>query len=69
VKEIHLTRPGWEGILRVDLHQPIKSEALDLLGWVLARTPDPWVTLEVEESPEETPAAQLFLLRHFLAAR
>jgi uncharacterized protein (UPF0276 family) len=69
VKEIHLTRPGWEGTQRVDLHQPIETEDLELLSWVLDHTPDPWVTLEVEELPEETLTAQLALLRKFLAAR
>ncbi len=69
VREIHLTRPGWQGDQRVDLHQPIQADDLELLGWTLDRTPAPWVTLEVGELEEAVLIDQLATLRRFLADR
>lgn len=68
VREIHVTRPGWQGNQRVDLHQPLESDDWPLLGWVLDRTPVEAVTLEVEELPAETLIAQVAILREFLKA-
>ena len=36
----------------VDLHQPVQADDLEILDWVLSRTPEPYVTLEVEDLPE-----------------
>ena len=69
VREIHFTRPGWQGDQRVDLHQPVEADDIALLGWTLDHTPDPWVTLEVGEMPEAQMIEQLAALRRFLAER
>jgi hypothetical protein len=52
----------------VDLHQPIDTQELDLLGWLLERTPVEAVTLEVEQIPAPFLHQQLALLRRFLSA-
>ena len=69
VKEVHFTRPGWQGDQMVDLHQPVQEDDLEILGWVLDHTPEPYVTLEVGELPEATVVEQLALMRRFLTAR
>lgn len=69
VREIHFTRPGWQGDQRVDLHRPVEQDDLDSLGWVLERTPTRAVTLEVEELPREKLIEQLALMRRFLDGR
>jgi uncharacterized protein (UPF0276 family) len=53
----------------VDLHQPVQQDDLDILDWVLSHTPDPYVTLEVEELPEDVVIDQLALMRRFLVER
>jgi uncharacterized protein (UPF0276 family) len=70
VREIHITRPGWIGNERIDLHQPLKTEDFVLLGWVLDRTPAEAVTLEIDASIDEaTLQEQIRLMREFLAKR
>jgi len=64
-REIHFTRPGWQGDQRVDLHGAVEQDDLELLGWVLERTPTEAVTLEVDELPVEVLRAQLALMRGF----
>jgi len=69
-REIHVTRPGWEGDQRVDLHQPLLPEDLPLLGWVLDHAPIEAVTVEIEESIDEaTLFDQIALMRQFLKDR
>jgi uncharacterized protein (UPF0276 family) len=68
VREIHVTRPGWQGDQMVDLHQPVQADDLEILDWVLKHTPNPYVTLEVEELPEATVLEQVALMRRFLNA-
>jgi uncharacterized protein (UPF0276 family) len=67
VREIHFTRPGWQGSERVDLHQPVQQDDLDVLAWVLERTPTEAVTLEVGDLPRDVLVDQLALMRRFLA--
>jgi uncharacterized protein (UPF0276 family) len=67
VREIHFTRPGWQGDQRVDLHSPIQADDLEILAWTLARTPVEAVTLEVEDLPREVLIDQLALMRRALA--
>jgi len=69
VREVHFTRPGWQGDQMVDLHQPVQADDLEILDWVLDHTPEPYVTLEVEELPEGTVTQQLALMRQFLKNR
>jgi len=69
VREVHFTRPGWQGDQMVDLHQPVQQDDLEILDWVLDNTPEPYVTLEVEELPEDVVLRQLALMREFLAKR
>jgi uncharacterized protein (UPF0276 family) len=74
VREVHLNRPGWEdlpggGKQRVDLHQPLEPEDLDLLGWVLDNTPAEAVTIEIEEIPADGLIAQVAMMREFLDKR
>ena len=69
IREIHFTRPGWQGEERVDLHQPVQQDDLDLLDWVLDRTPTEAVTLEVEDLPRDVLLDQIALMRNFLANR
>lgn len=69
VHEIHVTRSGWQHAQRVDLHQPLEPGDLDLLGWVLERTPTEAVTLEVEELPPALLTSQIAMMRQFLAGR
>ena len=70
VREIHITRPGWHGDQRVDLHQPLQAEDFDLLAWVLERTPAEAVTIEVDASIDEAALeSQIKLMRGFLEKR
>ncbi len=69
VREIHFTRPGWQGDQMVDLHQPVQADDLEILDWVLDRTPEPYVTLEVDELPEQVVLDQVALMRQFLKGR
>jgi uncharacterized protein (UPF0276 family) len=69
VREIHFNRPGWIRGERVDLHQPVCRDDLDVLAWVLERTPAEAVTLEIEETDEETLVKQVAMMQDFLAAR
>lgn len=69
VREVHFTRPGWQRDQMVDLHQPVQADDLEILDWVLDHTPQPYVTLEVEELPEDTVLQQLALMRQFLKNR
>jgi uncharacterized protein (UPF0276 family) len=66
VREIHITRPGWQKAQMVDLHQPLEADDLDLLAWVIERTPVEAVTLEVKELPALLLTEQLAMLREFL---
>jgi len=69
VVKIHFTRPGWQGDQRVDLHQPVEADDIELLSWVLDRTPNPYVTLECGDMPESQMIEQLATLRKLLADR
>ena len=69
VREIHFNRPGWEGDQRVDLHQPVQDDDLEILDWVLDHTPDPYVTLEISEEPEAVVLEQVARMRRFLDGR
>jgi uncharacterized protein (UPF0276 family) len=70
VREIHVTRPGWQGDQMVDLHQPLRPDDLDFLGWVLDNTPAEAVTLEVDHTIDrQTLQVQLDTMRNFLRAR
>jgi uncharacterized protein (UPF0276 family) len=70
VREVHVTRPGWQGDQRVDLHQPLLPEDLPLLDWVLDHAPVEAVTVEIDHTIDE---ATLFdhigLMRQFLNNR
>lgn len=66
VREIHVTRPSWEGSQMVDLHSPLQTEDLDLLGWVLDHTPVEAVTIELDEAPQATIIEQIDMMRLFL---
>ncbi len=69
-REVHVTRPGWQGTQRVDLHQPLLPEDLPLLGWVLDHAPIEAVTIEIENSiGESTLFDQIALMRQFLKNR
>jgi uncharacterized protein (UPF0276 family) len=69
-REVHVTRPGWQGDQRVDLHQPLLPEDLPLLGWVLDHAPIEAVTVEIEHTIDEaTLADQIALMRQFLKDR
>lgn len=69
VREVHFNRPGWQNGQRVDLHQPVCTDDLEWLGWVLDRTPAEAVTLEIEEVDEPTLIAQIDRMREFLEGR
>lgn len=70
IREIHVTRPGWQGNQRVDLHQPLLAEDLDLLGWVVDRTPVEAITIEVDHTiDQDTLKAQIELVRGWMAQR
>ena len=66
VREIHFTRPGWQGDQRVDLHQLVQADDLEVLAWALERTPAEAVTLEVDDLPRDVLLSQIALMRHFL---
>ncbi len=69
VREVHFTRPGWQGDQRVDLHGPVQQDDLDVLAFVLGQTKPEVVTLEVEALPRDVLTEQLALMRKFLAGR
>jgi len=69
IREIHVTRPGWEGDQRVDLHQPLQADDFELLDWVLRRTPVQAVTIELDEADDDTILAQITMMRSFLEAQ
>ena len=66
VREIHLSRPGFQRSEMIDLHQPIDRQELELLGWLLERTPVEAVTLEIEEVPAMVLQRQLAMLKECL---
>jgi uncharacterized protein (UPF0276 family) len=67
VREIHVTRPGWQGDQRVDLHQPLQDDDFPLLGWVLDHTATESVTIEVDTDITETELVdQIDRMRQFL---
>jgi len=70
VREIHVTRPGWQGDQRVDLHQPLQADDFPLLGWVLDHTPAEAVTIEIESDiREDQLVEQIAMMRNFLRER
>src|SRR6266851_634648 len=69
VREIHFTRPGWQGDQRVDLHQPVQQDDLDILAWVMERTPTEAVTLEIDDQPRDVILSQIELMHKFLEGR
>ena len=66
VREIHFTRPGWQGKQMVDLHGPVEGDDFVWLAWVLERTPVEALTLEVEDMPAEKLLGQIAIMRAFL---
>jgi uncharacterized protein (UPF0276 family) len=68
VREIHFTRPGWQGDQMVDLHGPVEEDDFVWLAWVLERAPVEAVTLEVEDMPAERLLSQIATMRSFLRA-
>lgn len=69
VRELHVTRPGWEGSQMVDLHQPLQDDDFELIGWILDHTPAEAMTLELDFTDAETVAEQVARGRAFLDAR
>jgi hypothetical protein len=51
------------------MHQPVQQDDLDVLDWVLDRTPAEVVTLETEDMPRDMLCDQIELMRKFLARR
>jgi uncharacterized protein (UPF0276 family) len=66
IREVHVTRPGWEGDQMVDLHQPLQADDFELLGWVLNHAPVEAVTIELDDTDEATILAQIDMMRHYL---
>lgn len=70
VREIHLNHPIVAGHDQMfDMHQPVGPKDLELLGWVLERTPAEAVTIEASLPDEETLHSQVALLRNFISGR
>jgi len=69
IREVHITRPGWQGDQMVDLHQPLQADDFDLLGFVLDHAPVEAVTIELDDTDEQTFLDQINIMRSYLAAR
>lgn len=69
MREVHVTRPGWEGNQRVDLHQPLQADDFELLGWVLDHAPIQSVTIELDDTDEATILTQIQMMRDYLNSR
>lgn len=69
IREVHVTRPGWQGDQMVDLHQPLQSDDFELLGWVLDRAPVEAVTVELDDWDEQTFIEQINIMRSYLNSR
>src|SRR5262249_22963989 len=54
IREVHITRPGWQGDQMVDLHQPLQADDFDLLGFLLDNAPIESVTIELDDTDEQT---------------
>ncbi len=66
IREVHVTRPGWEGSQMVDMHQPLQEDDFELLGWVLSHAPVQAVTVELDDFDEDTVLDQIKMMRRYL---
>jgi uncharacterized protein (UPF0276 family) len=69
IREVHITRPGWQGDQMVDLHQPLQADDFELLGWVLDHAPVEAVTIELDDTDAETIINQINIMRRYLNGR
>lgn len=69
IREVHVTRPGWQGNQMVDLHQPVQADDFELLGWILDHAPVEAVTIELDDFDEQTFVEQINIMRSFLTSR
>jgi uncharacterized protein (UPF0276 family) len=68
-REVHVTRPGWQGDQMVDAHAPLQEDDLNLLGWVLDHAPVEAVSVELGEGDADTVQRQLEMMRRYLNGR
>ena len=69
IREVHITRPGWQGDQMVDLHQPLQADDFELLSWVLDRAPVEAVTIELDDTDADTITNQINIMRRYLNGR
>jgi uncharacterized protein (UPF0276 family) len=69
IREVHITRPGWQGDQMVDLHQPLQADDFNLLGWVLDHAPVEAVTIELDDTDADTITHQINIMRRYLNGR